>query len=262
MKKAYIAKWSGGKDSTYLVDELLKRGEPLDEVIFCDTGFEFPEMYDYIEKCKAYWEGKYPDIKITLLNWGKGRDVWDKWAEGKITKGNYNGRSRGFPSELSMSWCTRELKVVPVQKYIKQQYLDCEVFYYIGIAFDEPKRIPADWKNMIYPMVTWQVTEDEAGEELKKRGLFNPLYNHFTRTGCWLCPKQGTKSLAKLHEHYPELWSELESMDKNYKELNAVNGFKNAGLETVAIEVKSLSRMSSEQLSMFEDEQPIGCFCK
>jgi 3'-phosphoadenosine 5'-phosphosulfate sulfotransferase (PAPS reductase)/FAD synthetase len=40
MDKKYIASWSGGKDSTYMVDELLKRGEPLDEVIFCDTGFE------------------------------------------------------------------------------------------------------------------------------------------------------------------------------------------------------------------------------
>ncbi|CAN8141147.1 Phosphoadenosine phosphosulphate reductase domain-containing protein [uncultured Thiomicrorhabdus sp.] len=262
MKTAYIAKWSGGKDSTYVVDELLRRGEPLDEVIFCDTGFEFPEMYDYIEKCKAYWEAKYPELKITLLNWGKGREIWDNHSQGKISSGKLKGQVRGWPREAGMGWCTTYLKIMPTDKYIKANYADSEVFYYIGIAFDEPKRVPVDWKNMIYPMVTWQVTEAQATEILKERGLHNPLYNHFSRTGCWLCPKQGTKSLAKLHEHYPDLWQELEDMDKQYKELNAVNGFIAVGLDAVSIEVKSTSRMSSEQLSMFDDEQPTGCFCK
>ena len=28
-----------------MVNELLDRGEPLDEIIFCDTGYEFPIMY-------------------------------------------------------------------------------------------------------------------------------------------------------------------------------------------------------------------------
>ena len=44
----YILSFSGGKDSTYLLLELIRRDYPLDEVRFFDTGWEYPAMYDHI----------------------------------------------------------------------------------------------------------------------------------------------------------------------------------------------------------------------
>ncbi|GAI98610.1 unnamed protein product, partial [marine sediment metagenome] len=38
----YIASFSGGKDSTAMLLRLIKEGWPLDEVVFFDTGWEFP----------------------------------------------------------------------------------------------------------------------------------------------------------------------------------------------------------------------------
>ena len=35
---------SGGKDSTFLLLELIRRGTPPDECVFFDTGWEFPQM--------------------------------------------------------------------------------------------------------------------------------------------------------------------------------------------------------------------------
>jgi 3'-phosphoadenosine 5'-phosphosulfate sulfotransferase (PAPS reductase)/FAD synthetase len=260
LPKKYIASWSGGKDSTYLVDELLRRGEPLDEVIFCDTGFEFPEMYEYIAKCKAYWEGKYPDIKITLLNWGdKAKEVYSSWADEPFKKGQYKGQVRGFPFHMGMSWCTRELKVNPADNYLKKNYPadKYQVMKYIGIAVDEPKRIPENWGNQLYPMATWGITEAQAEQILKSRGLHNPLYNHFDRTGCWHCPKQSLKSLNTLRKYHPKLWQKLKEMEQNYKELGAgVDTFKGIGVE--AIEVK----LDNKEYKTKEGEEPIGCFCK
>ena len=48
----YIVSFSGGKDSTAMLLHLLELGEPVDEVLFCDTTVEFPEMYTHIEKVK------------------------------------------------------------------------------------------------------------------------------------------------------------------------------------------------------------------
>ena len=255
----FIASWSGGKDSTFMVDELLNRGDPLDEVVFCDTGWEFPEMYDYIEKCKAYWKSKKPDLKITLLNQGNGKKIWDKWAEGEYTRGEMEGKPRGFPFPIGMGWCTRELKLLPTKRYIQENYAGFDVFEYVGIAVDEPKRIPDGWENgtLLFPMVEWGITEPQALQILKDREMHNPLYNHFNRTGCWLCPKQSGKSLKTLRDNYPQLWQELKQMDQKYKELGATKGFKNIGIEVIE------SQMTDEQqLDLFLKDEPVGCFCK
>ena len=42
----YIASCSFGKDSLAMVLILIERGQPLDEVVFYDTGMEFQAIYD------------------------------------------------------------------------------------------------------------------------------------------------------------------------------------------------------------------------
>ena len=71
----YIAMWSGGKDSTYMVIRLLEEKCPLDEIIFCDTGWEFPQMYSYILSVENFIKRNFGFTNITKLNWGKGREI-------------------------------------------------------------------------------------------------------------------------------------------------------------------------------------------
>ena len=52
----HILSFSGGKDSTYLAFYLIENGYPLDEAVMFDTGWEFPQMYDHIEKMRVYFE--------------------------------------------------------------------------------------------------------------------------------------------------------------------------------------------------------------
>ena len=47
-EKLYAASLSGGKDSTAMVLRLVEEGWPLDFVMFCDTGLEFPQMYEHV----------------------------------------------------------------------------------------------------------------------------------------------------------------------------------------------------------------------
>jgi 3'-phosphoadenosine 5'-phosphosulfate sulfotransferase (PAPS reductase)/FAD synthetase len=271
--KIYIASWSGGKDSTFMVDELLRRSEPLDEVVFCDTGFEFPQMYDYIEMCKAYWEKKY-SVKITLLNWKTDHTI-PNYMIGKVTRGENEGRMRGFPNPINVGWCTARFKIDPTKTYWKKQYSGFDVYEYIGIAADEPKRIPPNWENgtKIYPLVVWGIKESDVNPVLKERGMFNPLYNHYTRTGCWACPKQGIKDLAILKENYPDLWLKLEEMEKPFTKENTANYVNENGEENakpylfkgIGIEVlnQKVDLINSNKGFDFDDmEEPVGCFCK
>ena len=40
--KKYVVSLSGGKDSTAMLLRLIEEGKPIDYIIFCDAGLEFP----------------------------------------------------------------------------------------------------------------------------------------------------------------------------------------------------------------------------
>ena len=49
-----IVSCSFGKDSTAMVLHMLESGIPIDKLVFFDTLWEFPEMYEHIEKVLVY----------------------------------------------------------------------------------------------------------------------------------------------------------------------------------------------------------------
>ena len=61
-----IVSFSGGKDSTWMLLEMIRRKEHIDEVAFFDTGWEFPQMLRHIEKIKKLVEDN--GITFTTLH--------------------------------------------------------------------------------------------------------------------------------------------------------------------------------------------------
>ena len=47
---ANVISLSGGKDSTAMLLMMLERGEPIADIMFFDTGWEFPQMYEHLIK--------------------------------------------------------------------------------------------------------------------------------------------------------------------------------------------------------------------
>ena len=63
MKEQYhLVSFSGGKDSTAMLLGMLERDMKIDCILFCDTGLEFPAMYDHIAKVE-----KNIGRKITIV---------------------------------------------------------------------------------------------------------------------------------------------------------------------------------------------------
>lgn len=52
-----VVQFSGGKDSTAMLLMMLEKNMPIDDIIFCDTGNEFPQVYEHIEKVNKYIGG-------------------------------------------------------------------------------------------------------------------------------------------------------------------------------------------------------------
>lgn len=202
----HIVSFSGGKDSTAMLLRMLEENMQVDEIIYCDTYKEFPQMYKHIEKIKKYIKEKY-NKEITTLKAEKDFDYY--MFEHEKTRGKNKGK-RGYGwSTMLCRWCTSNLKTNVINKYLKAQ--NEEYTEYIGIACDEPKRI----KDKCYPLIDWGMTEKDCLHYCYERGFnWEGLYEHFDRVSCWCCPLKNLKELKTLYTHYPELWEELKEMDK------------------------------------------------
>lgn len=205
MKDLFLALWSGGKDSSWMILEILGRKLKLDHIVTYDTP-ELPEMYEYKEVFADYVKTKY-GVSILTIPTGRMDTVY-KWSLGEYTKGNNKGMLRGFPKISSMTWCTRELKVYPYNRYIKKHFKDRNIKKYYGIAADEPRRINKD-ENGIYTLNDLNLTELDCLNNLKSVGLHNPVYDFYSRTGCWFCPKQDKKGFRILYDNWPKMWDQL-----------------------------------------------------
>ena len=200
----HIVSFSGGKDSTAMLMMMIERGMQIDEIINCDTGMEFPGMYEHIKKV-----GNYIGREITILKHDYSFEYLMYYKQ--VVKGRRGGQAGyGWPG-FGVRWCTGFLKIKLIDKYLRNKYKDSNIFEYIGIAADEPKRI----KDKIYPLYSWGIEEKEALKYCYDLGFdWGGLYEDFKRVSCWCCPLQPLSELRVLRRNYPELWSELLDMDR------------------------------------------------
>jgi 3'-phosphoadenosine 5'-phosphosulfate sulfotransferase (PAPS reductase)/FAD synthetase len=62
----HIVSFSGGKDSTAMLLRMLEEDMTVDEILFCDTGKDFPDMIVHIEQVKKHIKEQYNKEIITL----------------------------------------------------------------------------------------------------------------------------------------------------------------------------------------------------
>lgn len=188
----HIVSFSGGKDSTAMLLHMLELGMPVDDIIFCDTGVEFPQMYDHLRKVE-----EYIGRKITIIKPDKSYEymLLEKSRPKHPDKSGYS-----FP-DFRNRWCTAYFKRDQIKKHLPKDAIE-----YVGIAADEPKRI----KDKRYPLVDWGWTEADCLAYCKEKGFdWGGLYDVFGRVSCWCCPLKRIDEIRKLRKHFPELWAKL-----------------------------------------------------
>lgn len=210
MKKDYhIVSFSGGKDSTALLLRMIDESMAIDEVIFFDTGLEFPLMYDHVNKIKTVVEEH--NLKFSIVKPVFSFEYYLLEIE-RIGKDNIPRSGWGWPS-MRGRWCTAFLKTRNIEKYIADLSKKYNVIQYLGIAADEKKRLerPAHQKGLYkYPLVNWGMSEKDCLKFCYDRGYdWGGLYEIFNRVSCWCCPLQPRTELYKLWDNFPELWAKL-----------------------------------------------------
>jgi len=192
----YILALSGGKDSSALAVYMRGKVENM-EYVFCDTGEELEETYEYISKLQDYL-----CTEITTLK--SERDF-------KYYVDLYNG----VLPDARTRWCTRMLKLKPYEDYIG----DDPVVSYVGIRADEPHRTGyiSTKPNIkaVFPFVEDNIRHDDVMRILKDAGLGLPRYYDWrSRSGCYFCFYQQKIEWVGLKENHPDLFEKARAFEK------------------------------------------------
>ena len=192
----HICGISGGKDSSALALYLRDR-VPEMEYFFCDTGAELPETYEFLTRLEVIL-GK----PITRLNSERGFDHWFEVFRGAL------------PSP-QMRWCTKVMKIKPIEAWIGDE----PAISYVAIRSDEANR-----KGYIstkpniesrFPFVEDGVDHDGVMKILDDAGIGLPDYYEWrTRSGCYFCFYQRKAEWVGLAERHPELYERAIAIEQ------------------------------------------------
>jgi 3'-phosphoadenosine 5'-phosphosulfate sulfotransferase (PAPS reductase)/FAD synthetase len=192
-----IVCFSGGKDSTALI---LWAKENLENftTVFCDTGWEHPITYAYVEEInQTVLGGKLVYLKSEKYSGGFVQLCCDR----KMVPG------------VKTRFCTQELKVFPLHKYFESQ--EDEVTSYQGIRADESQgramMQERQWVDdaggywISRPLLRW--TAEQCFAMMAKYNVKpNPLYLMGSkRVGCFPCIMTGLGELKRMLSFHPEL---------------------------------------------------------
>jgi hypothetical protein len=201
---------SGGKDSAALAIFMRDRVPDM-EYFFCDTGSELPETYEYLERIEAYL-GR----RIVRLNSGRDFDHWLSIYRGAL------------PSP-QMRWCTRQMKIKPLEAWIG----DDQAISYVAIRADEASRVGyiSTKPNItaVYPFKDENKPIDKEGvlRILTDAAVGLPAYTQWgrTRSGCYFCFFQRKAEWVRLAETHPDLFEKAVAYeDKVAWEATAMDG--------------------------------------
>jgi 3'-phosphoadenosine 5'-phosphosulfate sulfotransferase (PAPS reductase)/FAD synthetase len=214
----HVVNISGGKDSAALAVYMAQEYPQIPaEFVFCDTGVELPETYDYLERLEAILGQEIIRLNaLDLLGMKRkpGRNPFDIWLN------EYYG---GYLPNQSARWCTRVLKIKPFEAYIGSDY----AFSYLGIRGDEeregylgkdnkPPKI-SEKNNIIpvYPFKDDDISIADVKRLLEGNGIGIPEYYKWrSRSGCYFCFYQQIGEWQGLMENHPELFDKAKEYEK------------------------------------------------
>ena len=207
--KRHIMGISGGKDSAALAIFMRDKVDNM-EYVFCDTGKELKETYEFIDKLEVYLNKHVVRLPKELPDYSDKYD-FDHWV-----KTVFNGY---LPSQ-SNRWCTNNLKLQPFLKYVGDE----PVVNYVGIRADEDRLGLISSKSNIetvFPFRDHNIDKQGVLNILNESGVGIPkYYNWRSRSGCYFCFYQSKKEWVGLLENHPDLFEESMKYEQMKKDAN------------------------------------------
>ena len=221
MSEKQVVSFSGGRTSAYLCHLMKeKHGDDVD-FVYCDTGAEHPETYEFLRKCNDHFDLNLTCIRVDINpELGKGNsfkviDIDDCKQDLQPFKEMMN--KYGTPY-IHGAFCTDRMKTDPYKKYCDDKYGNDNYTTWLGMRIDEQRRLKhleskqinfidlEDPKKKINIRYLAEVSDFEKQDVLDwwsempfDLGIPEPLGN------CVFCIKKGINKLAYATKAEPEM---------------------------------------------------------
>ena len=190
-------------------NELDEKFPKVDAVVFSDTGAEYPETYENIEKAS----------KICLQAGLKFRTV-RKDGESMIEWLDRLGNIPLLPSAGHV--CSLKFKGEVLNKWAEAEY-EGDIRWSIGIEANEGHRVKrikvqkGSRHTHKHPLVDLGLTRDDC-----KRIIEKLWHSEVQKSSCFFCPFLSLPEIKTLHDDYPELWEKAKQIEAKFKETSVV----------------------------------------
>lgn len=225
-----IIAWSGGKDSTILLQMALDLNPNID-VAWCNTGVEFPECIHFVLEMRSKWNLNLHIAKPETTFWkvvdkfgwpilGKGSSGgWQSRAAYLERKGKHRLAKATRDAKIAAA-CCRLLKQKPCDKLYSELEIDCVILgnmvaesrqrFLIWAQKGDYYYATAEGRYKAWPMAAW--TEEDVWEYHTIFGLsHSKIYDMgHRRNGCWPCLmdfRYSDNKLKALRLSHPKLWN-------------------------------------------------------
>lgn len=253
--------------SSVMMAVKIKEWYPDHNIIFAmaNTSKEREESLYFMDKCDKHFGLNLVWIEA-IINKGSGNGTGFKITDFKRLrrKGEIfeqGIKKYGIPCKIN-KWCNRELKLVPLKKYVDSIFGLNNYSIAVGIRTDEMDRIGISYKtnNTFYPLL-------ENGIDTKYRNKFwnnqsiqieIPAY----KGNCDLCFEKSNRKLMTIVNEEPKAAEWWQKMTVDYSQIPiegkpSYNGYaENGGMNFFRqnITIDSLIEMSKKPFSKATDE--------
>ena len=278
--KLLICTFSGGRTSAFMgkfLNTYPKYNDYDKLFLFANTGKEKEETLEFINKCDVKWGLNVVWLEA-VINLQKG--IGTKYKIVNFKTANRNGKpfedmikKYHMPNQF-VSVCTRELKQIPMNKYIKSLGYK-HIKTAIGIRYDERHRksIRAKENNIIYPLCDDVKVDSNFIRTWWDKQSFDLNLKDY-EGNCDLCFKKSLRKKLTILKHNPKIknwWVKMEKKygTENYPRFDLRTNFTMDQLIDLSKkpfkEVKDKHEVSKKQVSLFNDldmDIETDCFCK
>jgi 3'-phosphoadenosine 5'-phosphosulfate sulfotransferase (PAPS reductase)/FAD synthetase len=249
-----VISFSGGRTSAYMLWRVLESNDGLPAeamVVFANTGKEELATLEFVRDCEINW-----GIEIHWIEYRAEKPLFERVNFETASRGGQPFealiRKRKFLPNSMMRFCTSELKVLAIDRYLKSIKFGDYVTM-VGIRADEPRRVAKmkinkDEKQT--PLATAGISEADVWRFWNEQPFDLGLVKASGSSNCDLCFLKGGGIIQSLINEKPERaiwWAEMEKV---------VGGKFRKDRPSY----QELLDYQNSQTSLFDDES-IACFC-
>ena len=180
------------------------------EYVFCDTGTELAETYDYMKKLEAELGATVIRLQADEFS-DQNRDISNPFD-------HYLHQYGGMLPSAQVRWCTRMLKLKPYEQFLGED----EAINYVGIRADENRVGYLSTKpniTTVFPFREDGIDKNDVYRILEESGVGMPKYYEWrSRSGCFFCFFQRKSEWVGLLEHHPDLFKKAMEYEKSESE--------------------------------------------